>query len=36
MSGGKGAPPVDPLRYLVYIGLILALLFVLGVLVRAA
>lgn len=36
MSGGKGAPPVDSLRYLLPIGLILGLLFVLGVLVRAA
>jgi hypothetical protein len=35
VSGGKGAPPVDSLRYLVWIVLILAVLFILGVLVRA-
>lgn len=36
MSGGKGEPPADSLRYLVYVVLFFALLFVLGVLGRAA
>jgi hypothetical protein len=35
MSGGKGEPPVDSFRYLVYIGLILGLLWALGAMVRA-
>jgi hypothetical protein len=35
VSGGRGEPPADSLRYLFYVGLFLALLFVLGVLVRA-